>query len=113
MPSSRTTIFGTKCLPFTRERLAGETGGPDGRIRDCANFGRRVVIGMNDRETLEVEFIAEILRIVGPGANPADYVVAPNTSDELLEIRLQRLRELPSGIGHDELMRRVGPQDAG
>ena len=49
---------------------------------------------------------------VGPGANPSDYVVAPNTSDELLEIRVQRLRELPSGIGHDELLRRVGPPDA-
>ena len=66
----------------------------------------------DDREELEAEFIREILRIVGPGANPSDYVVAPNTSDELLEIRVQRLRELPSGIGHDELLRRVGPPDA-
>ena len=66
---------------------------------------------MDDREAREAEFIAEILRIVGPGANPEDYAVAPNTSDELLEIRVQRLRELPSGIGHEELMRRVGPRD--
>ena len=64
----------------------------------------------DDRLALEAEFIREVLRIVGPGADPDDYVVAPNTSDELLEIRLQRLRELPSGIGHDELLRRVGPQ---
>jgi len=61
------------------------------------------------RRKLEAEFIREILRIVGPGADPDDYVVAPNTSDELLEVRVQRLRELPSGIGHDELLRRVGP----
>ena len=64
---------------------------------------------VDNREELEAEFIAEILRIVGPGADPNDYAVAPNTSDELLEIRVQRLREVPSGIGHDELMRRVGP----
>lgn len=62
---------------------------------------------MNYRDELEAEFIAEILRIVGAGAHPEDYVVAPDTSDELLEIRVQRLRELPSGIGHDELLRRV------
>ena len=66
---------------------------------------------VDKREELEAEFIAEILRIVGPAANADDYVVAPNTSDELLEIRVQRLRELPTGIGHDELMRRVGPRD--
>ena len=65
---------------------------------------------MDSREELEAEFIAEILRIVGQGANADDYAVAPNTSDELLEIRVQRLREIPSGIGHDELMRRVGPR---
>lgn len=63
-----------------------------------------------DREALAAEFIAEILRIVGSGADPEDYAVAPETSDALLEIRVQRLRELPSNIGHDELMRRVGPQ---
>lgn len=64
---------------------------------------------MEDREALEAEFIAEIMRIVGEGADPEDYAVAPGTSDELLEIRVQRLRELPSNIGHDELLRRVGP----
>ena len=63
-----------------------------------------------DREAMEAEFIAEILRIVGPGADAEDYAVAPDTSDALLEIRIQRLRELPSNIGHDELMRRVGPK---
>jgi hypothetical protein len=67
---------------------------------------------MDRREQLEAEFIAEILRIVGEGANAEDYVVAPDTSDALLEIRVQRLRELPSGIGHDELLRRVGPKDS-
>jgi hypothetical protein len=61
------------------------------------------------REALEAEFIAEIVRIVGAGADPEEYAVAPGTSDELLEIRVQRLRELPSAIGHDELLRRVGP----
>jgi hypothetical protein len=71
-----------------------------------------VVIRMDDREALEAEFIAEVLRIVGPGADPDEYVVAPDTSDALLEIRVQRLRELPSGIGHDELLRRVGPRNA-
>jgi hypothetical protein len=70
----------------------------------------RILTIVDNREELEAEFIAEILRIVGPGADADDYVVAPNTSDELLEIRVQRLRELPSGIGHDELMRRVGPR---
>ena len=70
---------------------------------------------MDDREELEAEFIAEIMRIVGEGADPEDYAVAPGTSDELLEIRVQRLREIPSDIGHDELLRRVGPrqQDTG
>jgi len=68
---------------------------------------------VDSREELEAEFIAEILRIVGQGANADDYAVAPNTSDELLEIRVQRLREIPSGIGHDELMRRVGPRRSG
>lgn len=67
---------------------------------------------MDEREALEAEFIAEIVRIVGPGADPEDYVVAPDTSDALLEIRVQRLRELPTGIGHDELLRRVGPRRA-
>lgn len=65
---------------------------------------------MDPREALEAEFIAEIMRIVGGDANPEDYAVAPGTSDELLEIRVQRLRELPSGIGHEELLRRVGPK---
>jgi len=65
---------------------------------------------VDNREELEAEFIAEILRIVGRGADADDYAVAPDTSDELLEIRVQRLRELPSGIGHDEMMRRVGPR---
>lgn len=64
---------------------------------------------MDEREVLEAEFIAEILRIVGDGADAEDYAVAPGTSDELLEIRVQRLREMPSGIGHEELLRRVGP----
>jgi hypothetical protein len=63
-----------------------------------------------DREALEAEFVAEVMRIVGPGADAADYAVAPETSDALLEIRVQRLREIPSGIGHDELLRRVGPR---
>ena len=62
------------------------------------------------REALETEFVDEIMRIVGPGAERDDYAVAPDTPDELLEIRVQRLRELPSGIGHEELMRRVGPR---
>jgi len=66
----------------------------------------------DDRLALEAEFIREVLRIVGPGADPDDYVVAPNTSDALLQVRIQRLRELPSGIGHDELLRRVGPPRA-
>ena len=65
-----------------------------------------------DREAMEAEFIAEILRIVGPGADSEDYAVAPDTSDALLEIRVQRLREIPSGIGHEELLRRVGPRRA-
>ena len=64
---------------------------------------------MIDRDALEAEFIAEILRIVGPGAEGEEYAVAPGTSDALLEIRVQRLRELPSGIGHEEMMRRIGP----
>jgi hypothetical protein len=67
---------------------------------------------MESREELEAEFICEVLRIVGLDADPEDYVVAPNTSDALLEIRIQRLREIPSAIGHDELLRRVGPRDA-
>ena len=62
-----------------------------------------------DRAELESRFIAEILRIVGEGAEPDDYAVAPGTPDDLLEIRVQRLRELPTGIGHAELLRRVGP----
>lgn len=62
-----------------------------------------------NRDALESEFIAEILRIVGPDADPDDYAVAPGTPDDLLEIRVQRLRELPTGIGHAELLRRVGP----
>lgn len=65
---------------------------------------------MDERERLEAAFIAEILRIVGPGADPEAYAVAPGTSDELLAIRVQRLRELPSAIGHAELLRRVGPR---
>jgi hypothetical protein len=65
-----------------------------------------------DRDAMEAEFIAEILRIVGPGADAEDYAVAPETSDALLEIRVQRLREIPSGIGHEELLKRVGPRKA-
>lgn len=65
------------------------------------------------RDALEAEFVAEIVRIVGPGTDPEAYAVAPDTSDALLEIRVQRLRELPSGIGHEELMRRVGPRADG
>ena len=62
------------------------------------------------RDALEAEFIAEILRVVGPGAEADDYAVAPGTPDALLEIRVQRLRELPSAIGHEELLRRVAPR---
>jgi hypothetical protein len=65
-----------------------------------------------NREALEADFLREVLRIVGPNADAADYVVAPNTSDALLEIRVQRLRELPSAIGHEELLRRVGPRNS-
>ena len=68
--------------------------------------------GAIDRDAMEAEFIAEIVRIVGPGADPEDYAVAPETSDALLEIRVQRLREIPSGIGHEELLKRVGPRRA-
>ena len=66
---------------------------------------------MLSRDALEAEFIAEILRIVGHGADPEDYAVAPDTSDALLEIRIQRLREIESGIGHDALLRRVMPPE--
>jgi hypothetical protein len=66
--------------------------------------------GMIDRDALESEFIAQCLRIVGPEADPEGYVVAPNTSDDMLVIRVQILREIPSNIGHDELLRRVGPR---
>ena len=79
---------------------------PYGGAREPSGILRFV----DNREELEAEFIAEILRIVGAGADADDYAVAPDTSDELLEIRVQRLRELPSGIGHEELMRRVGPR---
>ena len=83
-------------------------------VRFVLDGGPRAPSGIltfvDSRDELEAEFIAEILRIVGPGADADDYAVAPDTSDELLEIRVQRLRELPSGIGHDELMRRVGPR---
>lgn len=65
---------------------------------------------MDERQRLEAAFIAEIVRIVGPGTDPEEYAVAPGTSDELLAIRVQRLRELPSAIGHAELLRRVGPR---
>lgn len=65
---------------------------------------------MDERQRLEAAFIAEILRIVGPSADPEEYAVAPGTTDELLAIRVQRLRELPTGIGHAELLRRVGPR---
>ena len=63
-----------------------------------------------DREQLEAEFITECLRIVGPDADPAGYAVAPDTSDELLLRRLGILQALPSNIGHDELLGRVGPR---
>jgi hypothetical protein len=65
---------------------------------------------MSARAELEAEFVDEILRIVGGNALREDYAVAPDTSDELLCIRVERLRELPSAIGHDELMKRVGAQ---
>ena len=64
----------------------------------------------DERDALEAEFVAECVRIVGPGTDPDAYAVAPGTPDELLEIRVQRLRELPTAIGHDELVRRVGPR---
>ena len=69
--------------------------------------------GSCDRDALEAAFIAEIVRIVGGDVDADDYAVAPGTSDALLEIRVQRLRELPSGIGHEELLRRVGPRTQG
>jgi hypothetical protein len=64
---------------------------------------------MSTRDELETEFVDEIMRIVGPNALREDYAVAPDTTDELLGIRIERLRELPSGIGHEELMKRVAP----
>ena len=64
---------------------------------------------MSARDELEAEFVDEILRVVGSDALREDYAVAPDTSDELLQIRIERLRELPSGIGHEELMKRVAP----
>lgn len=62
---------------------------------------------MDRRTTLETTFLREILRIVGPSGGTEFYAVAPGTSDELLEARIARLRQLPSGIGHEELMRRL------
>lgn len=95
--------------------MGGPNHGISGRVRlwdaSTVRHPPSILSFVDSREELEAEFIAEILRIVGPGADADDYAVAPNTSDELLEIRVQRLRELPSGIGHDEMMRRVGPRN--
>jgi len=82
------------------------------RVPVDVSFAARILIAMDHREALETEFVAEVLRIVGPGADSEGYIVAPNTSDEVLEVRVQRLRELPSAIGHEELLRRVGPRDS-
>jgi hypothetical protein len=66
---------------------------------------------IDPRAQLEAVFIAEIVRIVGDGADPDAYAVAPDTSDELLLERVDLLRGLPSAIGHDALLRLVGPRD--
>jgi hypothetical protein len=65
-----------------------------------------------DRDALEAAFIAEIVRIVGDEADGDAYAVAPDTSDALLVERIGRLRSIPSAIGHDALIRLVGPDDA-
>lgn len=66
---------------------------------------------MPNRDELEAEFIAEILRIVGPGAVADDYAVAPDTADDLLVGRITVLRSLSSAVGHDELLRLVAPRN--
>ena len=66
---------------------------------------------MDRRTELETTFLREILRIVGPDTVEL-YAVAPGTSDELLEQRIAKLRQLPSGSGHDEMMRRLAPSRA-
>lgn len=69
---------------------------------------------MDRRTALETTFLREILRIVGPSDGTELYAVAPGTADDVLEARIARLRELPSGIGHDEMMRRLARErDAG
>jgi hypothetical protein len=67
---------------------------------------------MTSRVELEELFIVEILRIVGPKADRDAYAVSPDTSDALLVQRVDRLRELPSAIGHDALLGLVAPRDA-
>ncbi len=64
---------------------------------------------MNTRDAMEALFIIEIIRIVGSDASHDAYAVAPDTSDALLAERIEILRDLPSDIGHDALVRLVGP----
>lgn len=65
---------------------------------------------MDRRTELETTFLREILRIIGPSDGTGLYAVAPGTPDELLVERIDTLRRLPSGIGHDEMMRRLAPE---
>lgn len=64
---------------------------------------------MDPRTRLETEFLREILRIVGPSPDTETefYAVAPGTPDDVLQVRVEILRTLPSGIGHAEMMRRL------
>src|SRR6476661_3254852 len=65
-----------QCSGVGRNRPGSDTAG---RHPDATPAGTTQRGPMDDdRLALEAEFIREVLRIVGPGADPDDYVVAPN-----------------------------------
>jgi hypothetical protein len=82
-------------LPPPRSLDGSDAARSTGKFRRTSSRFDAEPTSMDDhRLEREEEFIKEIIRIVGPGADPDDYVVAPSTTDELLE-SIQRLRELP------------------
>lgn len=65
---------------------------------------------MLTRSDLEATLFAELLRVVGPDEGTNFNSLVPEGTDAQLTTAVAQLRDLPTGIGYREMMRRLQQQ---
>ena len=65
---------------------------------------------MLTRSDLEATLVAELLRVVGQDQGNNFHSLVPEGTDGQLATAVAQLRELPTGIGYREMMRRLQQQ---